>query len=157
MVKETPVWNRGPGDEARRALAGLGDDVELLVAEPRLRLADPGVDSLQLRRSQRTHEVRLFSVRTQRPLLLGAAAHEVRDGDLGFFLEGRAHLVGEFVHLVFRARRFASRRWRGACVALLRRLALQEALALNTAYWGRSGGRAARNRRLSSAALLCGR
>jgi len=48
MVKETPVWNRAAGDEARRALAGLGDDVELLVAESRFRLADPGVDSLQL-------------------------------------------------------------------------------------------------------------
>ena len=97
-MKETPVWNRGPGDEARRALAGLGDDVELLVAEFCLRLADARVDSLQLRRAERAHEVRLFSVRTQRPLLLGAAAHEVRDGDLGLLFEGRAHLVGEFVH-----------------------------------------------------------
>ena len=150
-------WNRGPGDEARRALPSFRDDVELLVAQFCLGLADARVDSLQLRRAERAHEVRLLAVRAERPLLLGAAAHEVRDGDLGLLFEGRAHLVGEFVHLVFRARRFASRRWRGACVALLRRLALQEALALNTAYWGRSGGRAARNRRLYSAALLCGR
>ena len=97
-MKETPVWNRGPGDEARRALAGLRDDVELLVAESRLGLADAGVDSLQLRRAQRTHEVRLFPIRAERPLLLGAAAHEVRDGDLGLLFEGRAHLVGELVH-----------------------------------------------------------
>ena len=98
MVKETPVWNRAAGDEARRALAGLGDDVELLVAQLCLRLADPGVDPLQLRRAERAHEVGLFPIRAERPLLLGAAAHEVGDGDLGFFLEGRAHLVGEFVH-----------------------------------------------------------
>ena len=97
-MKETPVWNRGPGDEARRALAGLGDDVELLVAQFCLRLADPGVDSLQLRRAERTHEVRLFPIRAERPLLLGAAAHEVGDGDLGLLFEGRAHLVREFVH-----------------------------------------------------------
>ena len=97
----TPVWNRGPGDEARRALAGLGDDVELLVAQFCLRLADARVHSLQLRRAERAHEVRLFPIRAQRPLLLGAAAHEVRDGDLGLLFEGRAHLVGELVHLVF--------------------------------------------------------
>ena len=91
-------WNRGPGDEARRALPSFRDDVELLVAQFCLGLADARVDSLQLRRAERAHEVRFLAVRAQRSLFFCSLAHEVRDGDLGLLLEGRAHLVREFVH-----------------------------------------------------------
>ena len=155
MVKETPVWNRAAGDEARRALPGLRDDVELLVAELRLRLADAGVDPLQLRRAERAHEVRLFPICAQRPLLLGAAAHEVRDGDFGLLFEGRTHLVGEFVHscLCARVRR---RVWvsascaRSACCRRRYR-------ALNTAYWRLAVAARARNRVLYAAVVLSSR
>ena len=146
---------RGPGDEARRALPSFRDDVELLVAEFCLRLADPGVDPLQLRRAQRAHEVRLLAVRAERPLLLGASSHKVSDGDLGFFLEGRAHLVREFVHLGFCARRFASLVGVASCASCAQSgFALQAALALNTAYWGAAVAARARNRVLCAVALL---
>ena len=146
--ERTPVQNRAAGDEARRALPSFRDDVELLVAEFCLRLADACVDPLQLRRAERAHEVRLLAVRAERPLLLGAAAHEVRDGDLGLLFEGRAHLVGEFVHLVFCARRGALRR-RRRLRRVVRRAPPCAAAALGAEYGvlGRSGGRAGKEPR----------